>query len=367
MFETTAPRRPARARAGRLLPGLLLVVLAAAGCTGDDARSAGAETRGIPVTTAVVATRPWTDQVRAVGTVQARESVVVTAKVTETVERVHFESGQAVAAGAALVTLSGTQQRAALAEAVAAANEADRLHRRQAELADRQLIASAQLDSQRATRDASRARVAQIRAQLGDRTLRAPFAGVLGLRQVSPGALVTPGTPITTLDAIDRVYVDFPVPERALASLAPGQRVTGRATAYPDIEFSGTVETVGSRIDPATRTVGVRADFPNPDHRLRPGMLVEVRLHQLVRDALVVPEIAIVQVGSESFAWRVGADGKAERATVELGSRQDGLVEVEAGLAAGDRIVVDGTGKLRPGAAVTEASRDTDGAQRKSP
>ena len=364
MPQTSLPRRPGRAATGDAVPAAaraiaalaaFLAVAMAAGCTSGDAPGTGEAPRAIPVTTAPVDARPWSDALRAVGTVQARESVAVTAKVSETVERVHFDSGDAVRAGAPLVTLSGQQQRAALAEAQATANEAERLYRRQAELAEQQLIARSHLDTQRATRDAASARVAQVRAQLGDRTIRAPFAGVLGMRQVSPGALVTPGTVIATLDAIDRVYVDFPVPERALADLAAGQRVTGAASAYPGIEFSGTVETVGARIDPATRTVTVRADFPNPDHRLRPGMLVEVRLHRPGREALAVPEIAIVQVGSESFAWRVGDGGVAERVPVALGSRQDGLVEVLSGLEAGDTIVVDGTGKLRPGSVVAEA------------
>ncbi|HEU4813556.1 MAG TPA: efflux RND transporter periplasmic adaptor subunit [Xanthomonadaceae bacterium] len=350
MPQTTPPRRPGRFAAG----ALLLSTLVLAGCDRDEARAADA-TQAIPVTTTTVAVRPWTDLLRAVGTVQAHESVAVTAKVSETVERVHFDSGDTVGAGAPLVTLSGRQQRASLAEAQAAVNEAERLYQRQSELAEQQLIARSQLDTQRATRDAARARVAQVRAQLGDRTIRAPFAGKLGLREVSPGALVTPGTVIATLDAIDRVYVDFPVPERALASLATGQRVSGRATAYPDIAFEGTVSTIGSRIDPSTRTLTVRADFPNPDHRLRPGMLVEVRLHQPEREALVVPEIAIVQVGSEAFAWRVGEGGKVERAPVEIGSRQQGQAEILSGLEPGDRIVVDGTGKLRPGSVVEDA------------
>ena len=360
MPQTPPPRRPGRAAAGPV-PAIVLsaTLLALAGCSRDEARAADGAAQAMPVTTTVVATRPWTDLLRAVGTVQARESVAVTAKVSETVERVHFDSGDAVSAGAPLVTLSGRQQHAALAEAQAAASEAERLYRRQNELAEQQLIARAQLDTQRATRDAARARVAQVQAQLGDRTIRAPFAGMLGIRQVSPGALVTPGTVIATLDAIDRVYVDFAVPERALATLAPGQRVSGRATAYPDIPFEGTVATIGSRIDPSTRTLTVRADFPNPDRRLRPGMLVDVRLHQPEREALVVPEIAIVQVGTEAFAWRVGEGGKVERAPVAVGSRQQGQAEILSGLAEGDRIVVDGTGKLRPGGVVVEAEAPT--------
>jgi len=340
---------------------LFLLALAAsllAGCDRDQPGAPGAAAAAIPVTTTVVETRPWTDLLRAVGTVQARESVAVTAKVSETVERVHFQSGDQVTAGAPLVTLSGGQQRASLAEAQAAANEAERLFKRQEELASQQLIARSQLDTQRANRDSARARVAQVQAQLGDRTIRAPFAGRLGIRQVSPGALVTPGTVIATLDAIDRVYVDFPVPERALSTLATGARVSGRATAYPGTDFEGIVSTVGSRIDPSTRTLTVRADFPNPDHRLRPGMLVEVRLHQPERDALVVPEISIVQVGTDSFVWLVGEGGAVERATVAVGSRQQGMAEILSGLSEGDRIVADGTGKLRPGSVIVDAGAD---------
>lgn len=361
MPQTTPPRRRGRAgsaRAIRLSVALLAGVAAVAvlaGCSRDEALAADGAAEAIPVTTTTVAASAWTDLLRAVGTVQARESVAVTAKVSETVERVHFDSGDAVNAGAPLVTLSGRQQRASLEEARATANEAERLYRRQQELADQQLIARAQLDTQRATRDAARARVAQVEAQVADRTIRAPFAGVLGIRQVSPGALVTPGTVIATLDAIDRVYVDFAVPERALATLATGQRVAGRATAYPDIGFEGTVAAIGSRIDPATRTLTVRGDFPNPDHRLRPGMLVEVRLFQPEREALVVPEIAIVQVGNEAFVWRVGEGGEVERTPVAIGDRQQGQAEILSGLEAGDRIVVDGTGKLRPGSVVAEA------------
>jgi membrane fusion protein (multidrug efflux system) len=181
---------------------------------------------------------------------------------------------------------------------------------------------------------------------------------VLGIRQVSPGALVTPGTVIATLDAIERVHVDFPVPEQALPSVAAGHRVIGRSAAWPTLEFSGDVETIGTRIDPQTRALTVRAEFPNPDQRLRPGMLMEVRMLQPARDALVVPEIAVVQVGRESFVFRVGDDGVVERAPVETGSRQAGSVVVASGLAAGDRIVVDGTGKLRDGVRVVEAGRE---------
>jgi membrane fusion protein (multidrug efflux system) len=331
----------------------LAMVLGAAGCGDAEPERAGAASAEI-VTTRAVRMQPWSDTVQALGTVRARESVTVTAKVSETVEDVHFESGDVVEAGEPLVTLSGRQQRAALAEAQATASEAERLYERQADLAEQQLIARASLDTQRATRDAANARVAQIRAQLGDRVIRAPFAGVLGLRQVSPGSLVTPGTAIATLDDTARVHVDFPVPEGALAYLAEGQQLTATSAAYPGREFTGTVATVDSRVDPATRAVTVRGDFANADRALRPGMLMQVTLIRPERQALLVPEIAVVQVGNNSFVYRVKPDDTVERANVEIGARRGGLAEVLSGLEAGDRIVVDGTDKLRPGAAIQD-------------
>lgn len=336
----------------------LLAALLLAACGGTDTAGAAGQAGAATVTTTLVANEPWSDTIDALGTVAARESIVVTAKVSETVDRVHFESGDMVEEGAVLVTLSGNQQQAALNAAQAAAEEADSLYRRQAQLAEQRLISSALLDTQRATRDAARARVAEIRANLGDRSIRAPFAGVLGIRRVSPGALVQPGTEIASLDDVSRVYVDFPVPEVQLASLARGQRLTGRSSAWPGRDFEGEVSMVGTRVDSNTRAVTVRGSFPNADGALRPGMLVRVRLNRPEREALVVPEIAVVQVGRDSFAWRVRDDQTAEQVRIEIGARVAGLAEVIDGLAQGDRIVVDGTAKLRPGLEVADVGPD---------
>lgn len=341
------------------LPALAMLALAALflpACGGNDAPMGAGPDGGVTVTTASVEQQPWSDTIDALGTVAARESVVVTAKVSETVEGVHFESGDVVAEGEVLVTLSGQQQQAALNAAEAAAEEAERLYRRQAQLAEQQLIATSQLDTQRATRDAARARVAEIRANLHDRSIRAPFAGVLGIRRVSPGALVQPGTEIASLDDVEQVYVDFPVPEVQLAHLAVGQQLSGRSSAWPGREFLGVVSMIDSRVDPTTRAVTVRGTFGNADHALRPGMLVRTRLERPAREALVVPEIAVVQVGRDTFAWRVREDSTVEQVRIQIGARVAGLAEVSDGLADGDRIVVDGTAKLRPGLEIRDVS-----------
>jgi len=356
---TSVPRIP------RPLSLLALAALAVAfaGCNREQAAASNRDMRGggqgatpVTVTTAVLKKGPFADSIVAIGTASARESITVTAKVSETVQRVHFESGDEVGAGAVLVTLSGQQQQAALQQAEAAAKESTQLLQRQETLAQQQLIAKSQLDTQRAARDQAQAQVAQVRAQLGDRSIRAPFGGVLGIRQVSPGALVTPGTPIATLDDLSSMYVDFPVPESFLAQLATGQVVMGRAAAYPDRRFEGRVSTIDARIDPQTRSVKVRADFPNPDRALRPGMLVNIDLRRTQRIALLVPEIAVVQVGERTFVYRVKPDASVEQVDVRIGTRSEGQAEILDGVAAGDRIVVDGTGKLRPGAKIVDTA-----------
>ena len=356
-----------RLRIARLAAATVLACVLAA-CGGkDDAASGkpggpGGGDRPATVTTLRLQPESFAERTSAIGTVKAHESVTITAKVSELVDAVHFESGQEVRAGAPLVTLSDRQQRAALVEAQANAEDAERIYRRQSELAAQQLIARSQFDTQRAARDAANARVGQIRAQLADRVIRAPFAGTLGIRQVSPGALVAPGTAVATLDDLTRVYVDFPLPEGLLSMVAPGRAITGRAEAWPGRSFTGNVSAIDARIDPATRAVTVRADLPNPDRLLRPGMLINVDLPGVAREALRVPEIAVVQVGRDSFVYRAKDDGTVEQVAVTLGARADGKVELVSGVRAGDRVVIDGTGKLRPGGKFVEAKSAPAGA-----
>lgn len=325
------------------------------GACGDNATRSGA-----PVATQVVTSRitplPWQDSIEALGTTRANESVTLTAKVSETVRKVGFESGDQVEAGHVLVDLSGGVQLAELEEARADYSDAQRQLERQQELAAVHLVAASQIDAQRAARDAARARMDVVRAQLADRVITAPFDGVLGLRQVSQGSLVTPGTPIATLDDVSVIKLDFSVPERFLAALERGQNITALSAAYPDRKFKGTVASVDSRVDPVTRSVTVRAEIPNPDRLLRPGMLLSATLFRRERETLVLPEIAVVQLGLDSFVFRVTPDETAERVKVQLGMRRKGEVEIVQGLVAGDRIVIEGTVKLSDGTRITEGA-----------
>lgn len=343
------------------LPLLLCAALALAGC--EQAPPAGGPPPAAVVTTGTVEAKPWRDAIEALGTARANESLLVTAKVTETVVRVNFEDGDLVEAGQVLVDLSGRAEVAGLEEAAASYREARQQYERQQQLAAQKLIPAGQLDAQRATMEAARARLDATRARLADRVITAPFAGVLGFRQVSPGTLVTPGTTIASLDDISLIKLDFSVPESYLPVLAKGQQIEARSNAWPDRRFAGVVATVDSRVDPVTRSVAVRAEIPNPDRLLRPGMLLSVQVFRPERPALVVPEIAVIQVARDAHVFRVREDGTVEQVQVKLGARRPGEVEVLEGLAAGDRIVVDGTVKLRDGARIAEAPPAADGAK----
>lgn len=327
------------------------VLLAACSSDAAPTRQAAAP---ISVTTTQVAMSPWVDTIEGVGTSMARESVTLTAKITETVRKVNFTDGQTVAAGDVLVELTSGQQVAALAEAQATSRDAQRLKERNEELVRSGTISRQAFDTAQATSDSTGARVNVLRAQLADRVVTAPFAGVLGLRQVSTGALVTPGTVITTLDDITTIKVDFALSERFLAAVAADQQIVATSAAYPGREFNGKVVSLDSRVDPVTRAIQVRAEIDNADNALRAGMLLTVKVLRPEREALVVPEISIVQIGTESFVFRVGADETVEQVKVTLGARRRGEVEVTEGLEAGARVVVDGTVKLRSGATISE-------------
>lgn len=306
------------------------------------------------VVTAEVRKERVSHELKALGTAIANESIEVTSKTSNLISAVHFRDGQTVRRGQVLVELDPAQARADLAEASAALTESTSQYERARDLLSTRVVSQSQFEQLDATMKANQARVDAARARLGDTVLRAPFGGRVGLRRVSVGGLVSPGTVITTLDDTSVMKLDFSVPENFIGSLREGLELTARTAAHPDREFKGRVLTIDSRIDPTTRSVTVRALVPNTASLLRPGMLVNVTLAKDEYDALVIPEQALVPEQSRQYVFVVSGAKVAKR-EVQIGRREPGKVEIVGGLTLGERIVVEGTQKVRDGGAVREA------------
>lgn len=332
---------------------VLLIVGALTGCQPSDGKPAEKAAAPVPVVVAAVRRDDFATRVEALGTAKANESIVLTAKVTETVDKVLFQDGQRVPAGELLVKLSSAQEQAELEEAEVDLAEQEREARRLSGLVKQKAISQFQLDEQLSKLDAAKARLAAARARVEDRRISAPFAGVVGIRRVSPGGLVEPGDVIATLDDISIIKLDFSVSETFLRSLRPGLTIHARSAAYPERRFEGQVGTVDSRVDPVTRAVSVRAEIPNPEGLLLPGMLLTVVLEQDLTRSLVIPEGAVIPVGDRQYVFVVNDEDKVERVEVTLGRRRVGEVEVLAGLDEGARVVTEGTLRVKPGATVT--------------
>lgn len=306
-----------------------------------------------PVVVAPVRQAEFAERLEAIGTARANESITITAQVTETVRQVNFEDGMMVDQGDVLVELTDTEENAELLEARIALDEAEKQLRRVANLVQRNLTSQAELDEQRAERDRLKAQVEVIEARLADRLIRAPFSGVLGFREVSPGALITPGNEITTLDDTSIIKLDFPIPEAFLATLEIGQDVIARSVSYPGRTFQGRVTSIDSRVDSVTRAVTVRAALPNPDGLLKPGKLLTVELIKDRRQSLMIPEEALVPLRNQQFVFVVNDDDTVARVEVDIGRRRPGSVEVLNGLSEQQQVVIEGTNRIGPGSPVT--------------
>ena len=303
----------------------------------------------ISVTVETVERQTMADQVESVGTTGANESIDITAKVSETLSKIHFEDGAFVQKGALLVELTKAAEASRLAEAQASANDAHRQVDRLEELYKRQMISSTDLDVARTTVQTADARLEGVMVNMDDRLVRAPFTGVLGFRNVSEGSLISPGTVITTLDDISVIKLDFTIPEVYLADIKAGQTIKANSVVYRNQQFEGQVSVVGSRVDPVTRSVVVRALIDNSDATLRPGMLLTVSMELNEHEALVVPEESVVVNQGRQYVMVVDAENMARQVEVTLGRRRPGIVEILTGLVPGERVVTEGVAQVRPG------------------
>ncbi|UTA49040.1 efflux RND transporter periplasmic adaptor subunit [Simiduia sp. 21SJ11W-1] len=299
--------------------------------------------------------QPFSDRIEALGTLRAYESVVLTTSVTNRITAIGFRDGERVSKGQLLVELNNLEEKAQQQELSLVVNEARRQYERVKKLAQDGLAPQSQLDEQRRTYQAAQARLDALAARMQEMQIVAPFAGVVGLRTVSVGTLLSAGQPITTLDDDTVMKLDFSVPSTYLPYLKPGLKVTAQAKALGNQGFEGEVVSIDSRVDPITRSIVVRALIDNPHYSLRPGLLMTVTLQKAPRRALIIAEEALVPEGRQHFVMRVNTEATpatVEKVAVEVGSRIPGQVEILAGLAAGDLVITHGTVKVRQGSAV---------------
>ncbi len=302
--------------------------------------------------------RGFRDVIEALGTVQAAESIEISAKVTETVEELLFEDGQMVEQGQLLVRLSSQEVVATLEGAKAMLAEQERELTRLEKLVEDGAAPLARLDERGTLAELARRRIQESEARLADRRIEAPFSGRLGLRRISPGALVAPGTVLATLDKLDTVRLDFQVPEVFLADLKPGLKIEAKSPAWPGRVFAGKVSQIDSRVDPVTRSVTVRAELPNEDLALRAGMLMTTTVGRKPRQAPAVPERAIIPLNRRQFVFVLDEAGTtARQVEIQTAARLPGFAEVASGVKKGDKVVTDGFMGLKDGDVVTVAGQ----------
>jgi len=304
------------------------------------------------VTVAVIQPRTFEDTIEVLGVAKGRQSVTLTAATTQLVDRVRFTDGQRVSRGAVLVELRDTEQDAGTAQAEARLVQARRAYDRFKTLGDQGFASKAAIDQYEASWRSAQADVSAARARQNDRLIRAPFAGVVGLSDVAPGALVNPGAPIVTLDDVSAIRVDFQTPERYLGQLRQGQSLLATADAYPGVTIAGRIAKLDTRVDERTRAITARAEFPNTDGRLKPGMLMRVGISRGQRTSLSAPESAVAVQGDAAYVYvlrQMGERTMVEQRPILTGSRQMGFVEIREGVKAGEKIVADGLNKIQPG------------------
>lgn len=338
----------------------LLLALFVTSCAkphaGGPGGAAGMKMPPMPVEVAQVAPRTVRDQFHALGSLEAGDIVKVAGEASGVVVRLPFEEGRAVRGGALLAQLDDREVRADLAQTTAQRDQAKANLTRAEKLAAENLISAQQLEDTRTALRVADAAVGAAAARYDHTRIRAPFAGFVGRRTVSPGAYLRAGDPVTDLARVDEMKVAFAAPERYMNQLRIGTPVSLNVPAFPGQSFAGRITVVDPVVDEGTRTAQLVARIGNPGRILRPGMSADVAVTLSERlNALVVPSEAVFAEGNQTFVYVIKADHTVARAAVVLGTRDSTDVEVLHGLAAGQQVVRTGQQKLFDGATVMPA------------
>ena len=334
---------------------ILPILLLFAGCKKSATPAAGGAPGGMAVQVVAVEARlePIVESLSLVGTLLANEVVEVKSEIEGAVVSVPFQEGERVEQGRLLVQLDDSVLSAAVAEADANFKLAQTTFERDKNLLGDKLISQQDYDRSQAAFFAARATLERRKSEFNHTKISAPFAGIVGSRQVSPGQVIGKNTTITWVVDLDRLKAEFSVPERFVGRLNAGQLIELMIAAYPQQRFKGEVYFVAPQVDPAMRTALVRAYVPNSEQKLKPGMFANLELALRVRDnALTIPEPALMPMGDRITVLVVDKDLTAQVRPVKVGMRTAGLAEILSGLQPGELVVVEGTQKARPGGKV---------------
>lgn len=314
------------------------------------------------VSTTVAATSSWQAQTGALGSVRAVRGADLAPQASGVVDTIHLESGTEVKAGTVLLTLKPNDDPAKLEQLEAQAELAAITLKRDQEQLSAQAISQATVDTDVSSLKSARAQVTAQKALIEEKIVRAPFAGSLGIRQVDEGQYLAAGTTVVTLQALDPIFIDFYIPQQALARLKVGQVVNATVDAYPGVTFKGKINSVNSKVDSASRNVQARGSFPNPDRKLVPGMYANVLVeYGDAADQLTLPQTAITYNPYGNTVYLVQKNGTDDKGAtkltvqqrfVKLGDTRGDQVAVLDGIKAGDEVVTAGQLKLRNGSAV---------------
>lgn len=331
---------------------LVTLVFAAFFLLGDSNEKSKSEGKILPVQVIAVYEETISDSVESLGTAMANESVDITANVNETLAEINFEDNQQVKKGDIIARLSQQEEQAQLAAAQARQTENRRELKRLNTLLKNKAAAQREYDERITQIEVAKQQAEEIQARIADRTLRAPFDGVLGIRRLSVGALVQPGDLITTIDDLNTIKLDFTIPATYLQSLKAGLPIEARSAALGDNVFRGEIASVNSRIDPVTRSILVRAMIPNPDALLKPGLLMQVTLLKDEHKAMVIPEESVIQRGERQFVLVVDDSNTVIEREVHSAIRHPGMIEITDGLQLGEHVITRGINVVRAGQTV---------------
>ncbi|MEO8133937.1 MAG: efflux RND transporter periplasmic adaptor subunit [Betaproteobacteria bacterium] len=321
----------------------------------------GASVPAVAIESVKVQAMPMPQVITAVGSLRSDESVTLRPEVTGRITEFRFREGQQIAKGALLIRLDDSVTKADAEQARANLWLAKSKSERAAELNQKGFVSAQARDDAEGALRVAQATLQSAEARLAKMEIKAPFSGVIGLRQVSVGDYVKDGQDMVNLEAIDTLKVDFKVPETFLRQVQVGQSIQIMLDAMPGQTYDGKVLAINPLVDAAGRSIVIRAQIRNSNVALRPGMFARVRLlTDQKADSLVVPEQALVPQGDDQFVFKV-VDGRAQRVRVEIGLRRDGRVEILRGLAAEDIIVTAGHLKIRDGTAVRLANAPAEG------